>query len=209
MTMHDDEIAVDDDAARTLIATQFPHWATAPVQRVVSAGTVNSIFRIGEDHAARFPLLGTDPGQTRRLLEAEAQASAEFARASPFRSPTPIGLGRPGAGYPLPWSVQTWIHGTDATGNDPPQQRSIRPRPRPADRRSARRRHPWPDLFRGGSRRSAASPRRMGRGVPAPQWPVARRAPPRRRVGTLAGAAGHRRRRDEPRGPHPRQPARR
>ncbi|MHB1988294.1 MAG: aminoglycoside phosphotransferase family protein [Acidimicrobiales bacterium] len=119
VTMHDDEIVLDDDAARTLIATQFPHWAYERVRPVKSVGTVNAIFRIGERHAARFPLVGNDPEQTRLLLEAEARASAEFAHASPFPSPTPVGLGRPGAGYPLPWAVQTWIGGADATINDP------------------------------------------------------------------------------------------
>lgn len=117
--MHANEIVLGDDAARTLIATQFPHLALGPIRRVDSTGTVNAIFRIGEGHAARFPLLGGDPDATRLLLEAEAKASTEFAGASPFRSPTPTGLGRPGAGYPLPWAVQTWIGGTDAAVDDP------------------------------------------------------------------------------------------
>ena len=171
MPMHDDEIVLADETARTLITDQFPQWAGEPIRRINVSGTVNAIFRIGERYAARFPLRGRDPGHTRRLLEAEASASAEFARASPFPAPEPIALhpptepialhpptepvalhtppepvglhpptepvalhtppelvegprrGRhfesPGDGYPLPWSVQTWISGADAATDDP------------------------------------------------------------------------------------------
>lgn len=40
---------------------------------------------------------------------------AEFAQHCPFPAPRPIGYGRPGARYPMPWSVQTWIVGEVAT----------------------------------------------------------------------------------------------
>jgi len=32
--------------------------------------------------------------------------------------PEPVALGEPGAGYPLPWSVPTWLPGTVATDED-------------------------------------------------------------------------------------------
>jgi aminoglycoside phosphotransferase (APT) family kinase protein len=53
----------------------------------------------------------------RQELETEAQASAEFARHSPFPAPRPAAIGAPGSGYPLPWSVQTWLSGTVASGS--------------------------------------------------------------------------------------------
>ncbi len=117
--MHDNEISLDDATARALVATQFPHLAPAPLRRVRSAGTVNTVFRVGEGHAARFPLVRSDPDEARRRLEAEARASAELALACPFPSPQPVGTGRPGEGYPLPWTLQTWVEGTDATVDDP------------------------------------------------------------------------------------------
>ncbi|MCL4543474.1 MAG: aminoglycoside phosphotransferase family protein [Chloroflexi bacterium] len=119
MTMHEDEIVLADAAARALITDQFSRWAQEPIRRIDSSGTVNAIFRIGERYAARFPLLGTDPDETQRLLKSEARASAEFAKASPFPAPEPAGLGRPGEAFPLPWSVQTWLSGTDASKDDP------------------------------------------------------------------------------------------
>ncbi|WP_372351556.1 phosphotransferase [Streptomyces sp. KL116D] len=60
-----------------------------------------------------------DPAETLAVLEQEARASAELAKASRFPAPEPVALGKPGAGYPMPWSVQTWVPGTVAFDADP------------------------------------------------------------------------------------------
>jgi len=36
-----------------------------------------------------------------------------------FATPRPVALGEPGAGYPMPWAVQTWLDGTTASRTDP------------------------------------------------------------------------------------------
>ena len=56
---------------------------------------------------------------TRRRLESEAAAARELFGRTRFPTPEPLGLGEPGAGYPLPWSVQSWLPGTVATETDP------------------------------------------------------------------------------------------
>lgn len=56
-----------------------------------------------------------DPSECTHWLEAEAKASAEFNECCPFPSPKPVGVGRASSDYPLPWLVQTWIHGQIAT----------------------------------------------------------------------------------------------
>lgn len=119
MKMHDDQIDISDEVARELIVSQFPEWAPLPVRRFESRGTVNAIFRIGGEFAARFPLRAADPVAMLRDLEEEAQAIAEFSRHSPVSAPSPVCIGSPGATYPLPWSVQTWLPGTTALDNDP------------------------------------------------------------------------------------------
>jgi aminoglycoside phosphotransferase (APT) family kinase protein len=116
--MHDDEIELSDDVVRDLVARLRPTWGGQPIRRVPSSGTVNAIYRIGDDLAARFPLRPGDATEVRRGLEAEAAAGAAFARCSPFPSPTPMAIGEPGFGYPLPWSVQTWLPGTVASDAD-------------------------------------------------------------------------------------------
>ena len=122
MAMHADEHPIDADLAQTLIGAQFPRWRGLPVSRVASHGTVNAIFRIGDRMAARFPLRGTDLAAVRQGLESEAAAAGELAAATRFPVPEPIAMGEPGPGYPLPWSVQTWLPGRSGVEDDPSRE---------------------------------------------------------------------------------------
>jgi aminoglycoside phosphotransferase (APT) family kinase protein len=117
--MHDDQLTPTPDMAVGLVRDQFPEWGGLPIRAVASQGTVNAIFRIGEDLAARFPLRAAEPEATRRELDREAQAGRELAGRTRFPTPVPVALGEPGRGYPLPWSVQTWLPGATATPEVP------------------------------------------------------------------------------------------
>src|SRR3954464_5957005 len=117
--MHDGELTVTTSMVRQLIDEQFPEWRGLTVKRVGTSGTVNAVFRIGEDLAARFPLLPDDIEEVRRQLHSEAEAGAELAAHTRFPTPVPVAMGEPGAGYPLPWSVQTWLPGVVAADEDP------------------------------------------------------------------------------------------
>ena len=116
--MHDDQIEISHEIAMELVRSQFPGWSRHPIRRVKSSGTVNAIFRIGEELAARFPLRRADPEKTRQLLVDEARASEAFAQHATVSSPLPVAIGNPGHDYPLPWSVQTWLSGTVASETD-------------------------------------------------------------------------------------------
>lgn len=83
-----------------------------------SQGTDNALFRIGDDLLARFPLQPGDAVATRRWLDSEACAASELLGRTRFRTPEPVAIGEAGSGYPLPWSVQTWLPGTTATDQD-------------------------------------------------------------------------------------------
>jgi aminoglycoside phosphotransferase (APT) family kinase protein len=119
MPMHADQLHVDAQTVRRLVEVQFPQWRGLPVSEVHTSGTVNAIFRIGDDLAARFPLLGQDPARTRTLLSAEAEAARELSAVTSVPTPEPVAIGEPGGGYPFAWSVQTWLPGHDATVEDP------------------------------------------------------------------------------------------
>lgn len=119
MRMHDGQLTVSSETVRTLLDEQFPEWRGLEVRSVDSAGTVNAIFRIGDRWTARFPLQPGDVEATRLKLQAEARAGRELAGRTRFRTPEPVALGEPGAGYPLPWSVQTWLPGVVAGDEDP------------------------------------------------------------------------------------------
>ena len=115
MKMHDDQLDIDADIARSLIDEQFPQWRAESIRRVAGHGTVNAIFRIGEHHAARFPLNPAAPDEVRTALVREAGAMNELVAASPVLTPVPVAIGEPGSDYPLPWSIQTWVPGEIAT----------------------------------------------------------------------------------------------
>lgn len=117
--MHEDEHRIAVDQASALVRNQFPQWRDLPIEVVLGPGTVNSIFRVGVDVALRFPLQGADPESIRDDLEKEAVAMGELAACCPFPTPVPLGIGSPGRGFPLPWSVQTWIDGDVATPRRP------------------------------------------------------------------------------------------
>ncbi|SDK52377.1 Predicted kinase, aminoglycoside phosphotransferase (APT) family [Glycomyces sambucus] len=119
MQMHEDQLTVPVAAVRELIDAQFPRWRGLPVAPVAMGGTVNAIFRVGDGLTARFPLQPGDPAGVRAWLESEAEAARELLGRTRFPSPEPRAIGEPGAGYPLPWSVQTWVPGTTADEADP------------------------------------------------------------------------------------------
>ena len=117
--MHRNQLSVDVGTVRALLGSQFPEWAALSVEEFASPGTVNALFRIGDRLAARFPLQPGDVDETRQWLRTEAEAARELLGRTPFATPEPIAIGEPGAGYPLPWSVQTWLPGTTAIEVDP------------------------------------------------------------------------------------------
>ncbi|MDX3670889.1 aminoglycoside phosphotransferase family protein [Streptomyces europaeiscabiei] len=119
MKMHANQLTVSPETVRMLIEQQFPDWRSLPVRSIPSQGTVNAIFRIGDRFTARFPLESAEVEPTRRWLESEAEAARELAGRTRFPTTEPVALGEPGAGYPLPWSVQTWLPGVVAADEDP------------------------------------------------------------------------------------------
>jgi len=117
--MHANQLTVSHETVRALVDQQFPAWRGLPITRLASQGTVNAIFRMGDQLAARFPLEPRDVASARSWLAAEADAARELLGRTRFPTPEPVALGEPGAGYPLPWSVQTWLPGAVATDADP------------------------------------------------------------------------------------------
>ncbi|SFS06893.1 Predicted kinase, aminoglycoside phosphotransferase (APT) family [Microbacterium sp. cf046] len=113
--MHDDQLHIDLGIARRLIVEQLPECRDLPVTALAGSGTVNAIFRIGDDLTARFPLQGLDAAEVESHLEREAAALGEFRRVCPFPAPRPLMICSGGHGYPLPWSVQTWVPGEIAS----------------------------------------------------------------------------------------------
>ena len=111
--MHPGQLSVTPETVRGLVDDQFPQWRDLPVRALPSQGTVNALFRLGDALLARFPLVPRD--DIREWLAAEAHAARKLHGRTRFATPEPVAIGEPGPGYPLPWSVQTWVPGTVAT----------------------------------------------------------------------------------------------
>ena len=109
--MHPGQLRVNEAAATARIAAAFPALAGLPVRELITPGTVNALFRIGDAHVARFPWQPTAHAE----ITAEAAALAEFAATAPFPAPVARGVIDGDADYPSAWSVQTWIPGRTAS----------------------------------------------------------------------------------------------
>jgi aminoglycoside phosphotransferase (APT) family kinase protein len=116
--MHENQLSVTVEMVHELVDGQFPEWAPHSIARIHSEGTVNAIFRIGDALAARFPLQPRDLDATRRWLRVEAAAARELLGRTRVPVPEPVAFGEPGAGYPMPWSIQTWVPGRTASEED-------------------------------------------------------------------------------------------
>lgn len=107
-SLHHDEYVVDVVQAQALVAAQFPAWAALPVVPVASQGTDNTIFRLGERLALRFPRVAWAAPQ----VPIEYQWLPQLAPQLPAAIATPVALGRPSADYLWPWYVYEWVAGT-------------------------------------------------------------------------------------------------
>jgi len=105
--MHAHEADIDTDLVRRLLAAQFPGWAHLDVEPVESNGTVNAIYRLGDDMAVRLPRIEGGVEDVRR----EVLFLPRLAPSLPFAIPAPVGQGEPGEGFPWPWYVYRWVEG--------------------------------------------------------------------------------------------------
>ncbi|MFE3185343.1 aminoglycoside phosphotransferase family protein [Streptomyces violascens] len=105
--MHPGQHPLGDDLVRALIAGQLPQWAGLAVERFPSGGTVNAMYRLGDDLVVRLPLV--EGGASDVSLEQEWLP--RLAPLLPTAIPDVAGFGRPGEGYPWPWSVYRWLGG--------------------------------------------------------------------------------------------------
>jgi aminoglycoside phosphotransferase (APT) family kinase protein len=105
--MHDGEVEIDAGLVGRLVAGQFPALAGRPIRPVRSTGTVNAIYRIGDDLYARLPRMAQWAGD----LDREWQWLPRLAPHLSLPVPQPVGRGRPDAGYPFDWAIYRWIEG--------------------------------------------------------------------------------------------------
>ncbi|MCZ7432856.1 phosphotransferase [Streptomyces sp. WMMC1477] len=109
MTLHQNEIAVDEALVGALLAAQRPEWAQLPLAPAGS-GTDNTLYRLGDDLLVRLPRTpgnGRSVGKERRWLP---RLAPRLTRAVP----EPVHAGTPTDAFPVAWSDYRWIDGEEA-----------------------------------------------------------------------------------------------
>jgi len=105
---HADEVETDAGLVRQLLREQFPEWAELPLEPVASSGTVNALFRLGDELVVRVPrnrpTLWSD-------LDDEFTWLPRLAPLLPVAVPVPVARGRPSGDYPHEWGVFEWLPG--------------------------------------------------------------------------------------------------
>lgn len=113
--MHADQVPIDAGRVRDLLRRQHPGLADLPIAEVPSVGTVNAVYRLGDELCVRLPLLP----QWAASLERELAWLPWLAARLPVPVPEPVAVGAPDAAFPLPWAVYRWLPGTTATSAPP------------------------------------------------------------------------------------------
>jgi aminoglycoside phosphotransferase (APT) family kinase protein len=103
-----EEITVD--VVSCLVSEQFPHWADLQIRPVALDGWDNTTFRLGDDKSVRLPSHEMYVPQ----IDKEHRWLPVLAPQLPVPIPRPIAKGRPGCGFPAPWSVYGWLEGEPA-----------------------------------------------------------------------------------------------
>jgi aminoglycoside phosphotransferase (APT) family kinase protein len=105
--MHVGEVDIDAELVGRLVAAQFPDLSDLPIRKVHSTGTVNNIFRLGDNLCARLPRVE----KWARDLDKEWRWLRRFGSRLPLRVPEPVGKGQPSNAYPFSWAIYGWIDG--------------------------------------------------------------------------------------------------
>jgi aminoglycoside phosphotransferase (APT) family kinase protein len=98
--------SITEDAARELVATQAPRFAHLPLGER-SEGWDCAMYRLGDDLAVRLPRTA----HAVRFLLAETRWVPELGAAWEFPFPHFPYVGVPGAGFPWPWAIVSWLPG--------------------------------------------------------------------------------------------------
>ena len=104
---------------RELIAEQHPDLAGETVS-LLDEGWDNFMFRVGKSHIACLRRREVAVA----LLENEQSWLPRLADSLPLPIPAPLRVGRPGCGFPWPWSLVPWLPGEAADLHPPSSEQA-------------------------------------------------------------------------------------
>ena len=109
--IHSGGISIDESLVHRLITAQFPQWSHLPIKALPSAGTNNTLYRLGQKMVVRLPR----SEWTSPAIDKEHHWLPRLAPLLPLPLTHPIVKGTPTEGFPWHWSIYQWLEGEDAT----------------------------------------------------------------------------------------------
>lgn len=103
------EVELGAEKVRALLLAQQPDLAHLPL-RLFESGWDNVLYRLGDAYLVRLPRRQA----AARLCRNEQRFLPSLAADLPLPVSAPVRFGRPGEGYPWPWSVLPWLPGETA-----------------------------------------------------------------------------------------------
>jgi aminoglycoside phosphotransferase (APT) family kinase protein len=108
------EVIIDPSIVRALLQEQQADLADLPLIEV-GEGWDNKLFRLGNELSVRVPRRAASAV----LIEHEQRWLGQLSSRLPLPVPVPLRVGRPGCGFPWPWSVVPWFPGQSALLAEP------------------------------------------------------------------------------------------
>ncbi len=105
--LHDSQIELDPEDISEVIEARFPEWKDLPLERIDSTGTVNYIYRLGDEMVVRIPMVEWGSADITR----DAQVLPMLAPLLPVAVPDLLGHGAPAGKVPWDWGVYTLLEG--------------------------------------------------------------------------------------------------
>ena len=98
--MHENELEIDESLIHTLIKSQCPQWSNLPLKIIVSSGTDNTLFRLGNEYVVRLPRIEWVPGSIDKSINKEYEWVPRIARFLKIPISEPLFKGNPDKSYP-------------------------------------------------------------------------------------------------------------
>ena len=110
----DAELSIDAALVRCLLKEQCPDLARLSLV-TIGEGWDNRLFRLGDTLMVRLPRRTASAV----LVANERRWLPDLSAGLPLPVPAPVHLGRPGCGFPWPWSIVRWLEGESALASPP------------------------------------------------------------------------------------------
>ncbi len=105
--LHNDEIDITIPLVKTLLKSQFPHWAHFDLQLILPEGTDNVMYKLGNDLVVRIPRTESSS----QNIAKECEWLPKLAPQLSLPIPSPTGIGKASAHFPYPWLICDYLEG--------------------------------------------------------------------------------------------------